>query len=265
MKRKIKLISLAWAFAFATTIGSGFAQSKAQPYYLIAHRGGVVDSTSAENSAQAQKKAFEQGYKMIETDLRLTKDGVFVTHHDATLKRSFGLDSAVSSMTWKQLSVLENKIGYKVQKFEDVLKFCEGKLDVMIDFKIRGNDPVLFNKLIDLLKRYNLYANALMIGTEEATPFFIGKIKQSCTRKQVEEYMQKPNYQPADYYLFSGKISKEDVDWARQNKILTIGVVNAFSFKSESVMDKARQQAIALKEAGVTRFQIDSAFQNLFK
>jgi glycerophosphoryl diester phosphodiesterase len=248
--------------ALMTRVGTAFAQSA---YYLIAHRGGVVDSATAENSVQAQKKAFEQGYKMIEVDVRLTKDSVLITHHDATFKRSFGLDSAVSSMTWKQISGLENKIGYKVQKLEDVLEFCRGKLEVMIDMKIRGNNPVAFNKLIVLLKKYNLYANALMIGTEEATPFFIGKIKQSCTRQQIEQYMQKPDFDPSDYFLFSGRISKDDVAWAKQHKIPTIGVVNAWSIKSAEVMEKAKAQASALKEAGVTSFQIDSPFLEFFK
>lgn len=255
----------AWAIAFVTTIGSALAQDKSQPYFLIAHRGGVVDSTTAENSTQAQKRAFEQGFQMIESDLRVTKDGVLIAHHDGTFKRSFGLDSAVASMNWKDISALENGIGYKVQKFEDVLKYCSGKMGIMVDFKIRGNDPVLFNQLIDLLKQYNLYSNALMIGTEESTPFFIGKIKLSCTRKQIEEYMQKPNYKASDYYLFSGNISKEDVKWAKENNIQVIGVVNAWAFKNAAVMEKAEKQATALKEAGVKMVQIDSPFQPFFR
>lgn len=265
MKIKKQLIWSIWTLAFAATLGTAFAQQRTPGYFLIAHRGGVVDSSTAENSQQAQRKAFEQGFNMIEVDLRLSKDSVLITHHDATLKRSFGLDSAVSSMTWKQISALENRMGYKVQRFEDVLRYCRGKMGVMIDFKIKGNDPVLFGKVIALLKRYKLYSNALMIGTEEATPFFIGKIKQSCTRQQLEEYMRKPNFNASDYYLFSGKISREDVLWAKQHHILTIGVVNAWSFKSGNVMESAQAEAAALKAAGVTSFQIDSPFQVFFQ
>lgn len=265
MKRNSKLTAIALACALAASIHSGFAQGKAQDYFLIAHRGGVVDSAAAENSSQAQQRAYEQGYNMIEADLRLTKDSVFITHHDATLKRSFGLDSAVTAMTWKQISALKSKSGYEVQRFEDVLKFCEGKMGVMIDNKIRGNDTVLFTKLIDLLKKYNLHSTALMIGTDESTPFFIGKIKLSCTRRQIEEYMQKPGFKPTDYYLFSGTISREDVEWARKHHIQTIGVINAWSFKSANPAREAARQAQALKDAGVTSFQVDSQFLGLFR
>jgi len=45
-------------------------------YYLIAHRGGVVDGNIPENSLRAIKTAAERGYRMIEIDMRLTKDNV---------------------------------------------------------------------------------------------------------------------------------------------------------------------------------------------
>lgn len=234
-------------------------------FQLIAHRGGVVDSTAAENSLQALEKAVKQGYYMVETDLRLTKDSMLVTYHDANLKRTFGVDASVESSTWKELSMLENKKGYKMLAFEDVLRFCEGKLAVMIDTKIRGNDPVLFGKVIALLKQYNLYDSALMIGTDESTAFFTGKIKLSCTRKQLEENMQKPGYDPSHYYLFSNNISKEDFDWATAHNILVVGVINAWSFKSADPGKEAENQANALKAAGVTHFQIDSVFEKFFK
>jgi hypothetical protein len=89
-----------------------------------------------------------------------------------------------------------------VLQFEDVLKLCRGKIQLRIDNKIKGKDSVLFTKLVDLLKAYGLQRQALMIGTDESTPFFTGKIKLSCTRAQLERNMQKPGYAPGNYYLF---------------------------------------------------------------
>ena len=96
-------------------------------FRLIAHRGGIVDSTSDENSLQALEKAAARGYWMAEIDVRVTKDGMLITHHDNTFKRSFGVDSAVSSMTWADISKLRNAKGYRVLSLEEVLKFCRGK------------------------------------------------------------------------------------------------------------------------------------------
>lgn len=234
-------------------------------YFLIAHRGGVVDSLREENSQEALQEAGKRGYYMIEVDVRLTSDSVLVTHHDANLKRTFGIDTALSGMTWKDLSKLKNKHGYRIQLFEDVLKSARGHLQIMIDLKIPGNHPRLFNEMIALLKKYDLYQQALMIGTDESTSFFTGKIKLSCTRTQLEENMKKETFDPAHYYLFSGDISAADVKWTKQHNILTVGVVNAWSFKKGNDMTMAKEQAQRLINAGVRYFQIDSMFEPFFK
>lgn len=237
-----------------------------QPNYrLIAHRGGVVDSLAPENSLPALEKAIAANYWMIEVDLRLTKDSVLIIQHDPTFKRYFGVDKKVSDMNWAEISKLKSDAGTSVLDFESVLKVCRGRINLMIDNKIRGNDTLLFTKVIDLLKAYDLYKECLMIGTEESTPFFTGKIRLSCTRKQLEENMKKPGYNAAHYYLFSGKISKDDVQWANAHELLTIGVVNAWSLPKEEINRKAAAQATQLKEAGVSNFQIDAIFEAFFR
>lgn len=234
-------------------------------HHLIAHRGGIVDSTSAENSREALEKAIAKQYWMVESDLRVTKDGVLITHHDNTFKRSMGIDSAVSEMNWEQIKGMTGFKGYKVMLFEDLLKLSKGRIGIMIDNKIRGNDTVLFYKVINLLKRYNLYENALMIGTDESTEFFTGKIRLSCTRAQLEANMLKPAYRSSNFYLFSGDVSRNDVEWAKKHKILSIGVLNAWAIRSQNTGRVAEEKAKRLISAGLTHFQIDSVFEDLFK
>lgn len=233
--------------------------------YFIAHRGGIVDSASAENSEEALQRAIAKGYWMIESDLHVTKDGVLITHHDRSFKRSFGLDSAIVDLTWDRIRRLKNSSGYQVMLFEDLLRLSKGKIGIMIDNKIRGNDTVLFKKVINLLRQYDLYKNALMIGTEESTDFFTGKLKLSCTRIQLEANMRKPNYRSSDFYLFSGEISKDDVAWAKEHNILAVGVLNAWGIKSPDAGRVAQQKAKQLLASGLTHFQIDSVFEPLFK
>ncbi|HRQ50330.1 MAG TPA: glycerophosphodiester phosphodiesterase family protein, partial [Agriterribacter sp.] len=196
---------------FSGTGLTSFAQSSHNSYYLIAHRGGVVDSNRAENSLPAIKAAIEHGYKMVEIDLRLTKDSVLIIHHDMNFKRYFGVDKPVAEMTWGEISTLQSNTGSRVLQFEEALQYCSGKIDVMIDNKIKGNDTALFGNVVALLKKYGLQKGALMIGTEESTDFFTGRIKLSCTRKQLEENMLKPGYSPSHYYLFGNELSRDDV------------------------------------------------------
>ncbi|MGN6493430.1 MAG: glycerophosphodiester phosphodiesterase [Agriterribacter sp.] len=234
-------------------------------YYLIAHRGGVVDSNRAENSLPALEAAFKRGYKMVEIDMRVTKDGVLIIHHDQNFKRYFNVDKKVTDMTWPEIQQLTSNTGSKVLLLEEALAYCSGKMQVMLDNKISGNDTVLFSKVISLLKKYRLNKEALMIGTDESTPWFTGKIKLSCTRKQLEENMRQPGYNPSDYYLFGGELTKEDIDWARKNKILAVGVINAWRYRrSQTPETDAAKDAERLKETGLTHFQLDSEFDKYF-
>ena len=69
---------------------------------IIAHRGGSAHAP--ENTIAAFKKAIESGAEGVEFDVRLSKDGVPVVAHDATLRRTAGINKRVEDLTAKQLS-----------------------------------------------------------------------------------------------------------------------------------------------------------------
>ena len=251
---------------FITYCITCFAQ-KPSSYYLIAHRGGVVDSTYTENGLPALLAAIKRGYKMVEVDLRLTKDSMLIIQHDNNFKRYYGVNRAVTEMTWEEISKLRSdKDGCKVLCFEEVLQHCAGKLEVMIDNKIEGNDTVLFSRVVNLLKQYHLDKNALMIGTDESTYFFTGKIKLSCTRRQLEDNMQKPGYSSAHYYLFGADLTKDDIDWAKKKNIMAVGVVNEWRYKrSKATNEEIGKDIRRLKDTGLIYFQIDSMYDRFFQ
>ncbi|MGV3761853.1 glycerophosphodiester phosphodiesterase [Parapedobacter sp.] len=253
-------------FLFTPSYGQRNPKEVRHPYHLIAHRGGVVDSVTAENSLLALEKASKNGYWMVEVDLRLTQDSVLIIHHDPNFKRYFGIDKTVSEMEWAEISPLVGNLGNKVLTFEEALRFCqEGNLQVMVDNKIEGNDTVLFGKVVELLEKYNRLEQAMMIGTTASTPFFTGKIKLSCTRQQLEDHMSKPGFNPEDYYLFSSDIKEADMEWTRKHGILAVGVLNAWAFKGSDMMEEAENAAEKLKKAGVRYYQLDSMFGFMFK
>lgn len=235
-------------------------------YHLIAHRGGVVDDQTAENSLASLKKASKEGYWMVEVDLRLTRDSVLIIHHDPNFKRYYGVNKTVSEMDWNDVKELKGDLGNRVLSFEETLKFCqESDLQVMVDNKIKGYDIDLFGEVVALLKKYKRLEHAMMIGTDESTAFFTGKVKLSCTRQQLQDNMLKSGFNPKDYYLFSKSISKEDVEWTRRHGIMAVGVINAWALKAGNMMEEASEEAKKLKEAGVGYYQIDSIFGSLFR
>ncbi len=263
----MKMLQIGWlaGWLLSATMATAQGVSGSDGYRLIAHRGGIVDSVTAENSRPALEKAIEQGYWMVEVDLRLSADSVLITQHDRNFRRYFGVDTPVSDMTWQEIQQLRSEFGTPVLSFEEVLQHCRGRIRVMVDNKIEGLDTVLFGKVVALLRKYDLDQEAIMIGTTASTEFFTGRIRLSCTRKQLEENMQKPGYHPSHYYLFAADISREDVVWAHQHNIMVVGAVNERNPRSPAARESARTKAVNMQQAGVKIFQIDSAFEDFFQ
>ncbi|MDR3711883.1 MAG: glycerophosphodiester phosphodiesterase family protein [Puia sp.] len=242
----------------------------AQPphYFLIAHRGGVVDSTNAENSLPALEGAIKRGYQMVEMDMRLTKDSFLIINHDRNFKRYYGLDSAVSDMDWDRIKRLRSSKGNAVMSLEQEFERCRrGHMQVMLDTKFENYDTIVFARVVTLLKKYGLQEQALMIGSDSSTGYFTGKVRLSCTRKQLEENSHRADYNSRFYYLFGGTntMTEEDVQWANSKGIMVVGAVNIFTYrKRPGYLTEGAKDIATLKSWGVTRFQIDSDFDGAF-
>jgi len=79
--------------------------------YVMAHRGNRV--LCPENTLSAFLKAFEEGADILETDLHLSADGVFMCIHDATVDRTTNGKGAVNSLTLDELKQLSASYGFK--------------------------------------------------------------------------------------------------------------------------------------------------------
>ncbi|MFD0557620.1 glycerophosphodiester phosphodiesterase [Stackebrandtia endophytica] len=71
---------------------------------IVAHRGANVDLP--EQSLAAYVKAIQLGADAIECDVRLTRDGHLVCHHDRTINRTSNGTGAISDLTLAELQKL---------------------------------------------------------------------------------------------------------------------------------------------------------------
>jgi glycerophosphoryl diester phosphodiesterase len=109
-------------------------------FIVIAHRG---DHTIyPENTLEAYKQAIKNGADYIEIDLRTTRDGQFISLHDASVNRMTDGKGLVKDLTLEQIENLKisskNKADsthYRIPKFDDILKLCRHKIHIYIDFK----------------------------------------------------------------------------------------------------------------------------------
>jgi glycerophosphoryl diester phosphodiesterase len=85
----------------------------------MAHRGGAIEHL--ENTMPAFQACVDLGYRYIETDVRVTADGVLVVFHDGTLERVTDRTGRIEHLTWAEVS--RARIGGRepILKLEDLL------------------------------------------------------------------------------------------------------------------------------------------------
>lgn len=109
--------------------------------YVIAHRG--AHDGIPENTLAAYEKAIELGCDFVEVDIRTTKDGKFVSVHNATIDAYVeDKTGAVRDMTLAELKALdigarhgEQWKGTRIPTFGEVLDLCKGRCGIYLDLK----------------------------------------------------------------------------------------------------------------------------------
>ena len=118
-----------------------------------AHRG-LHTKNVPENSLRAFQGAVDQGLG-IELDIQLSKDGQVVVFHDLTLNRVAGVDGKVIDYTAEELAKMSlNGQPDGIPTLKQVLELVDGKIPLIIEFKIPGFDLSVCPKAFELLDGY---------------------------------------------------------------------------------------------------------------
>jgi glycerophosphoryl diester phosphodiesterase len=96
-----------------------FAFLDAAPPLAFAHRGGAIEHL--ENSMSAFEACVALGYRYLETDVRVTADGVLVAFHDPGLERTTDGTGRIEQLPWSE--VAQARIGGRepLVRLEDLL------------------------------------------------------------------------------------------------------------------------------------------------
>ena len=148
-----------------------------------AHRGDMV--YYPENSIEGIISSIMMGADMVEIDPRLTKDGVFILLHDATLTRTTNFEEMagknglpksanVADWTYEQLMQLNLKTGtggasakltpYKIPTLDEAFKVCANRIFIRLDVKGPTDDTPFWNFEKDiwpLMQKYESYSNVI--------------------------------------------------------------------------------------------------------
>lgn len=131
--------------------------NRAKPY-LMAHRGNRV--LCPENTLAAFRQAIADGADILETDLHLSADGVFVCIHDATVDRTTDGSGPVASLRLaelKQLSAAYGRAEFQAERIPTLAEVAELlPNDVALALELKTDrflEPQVCRQLADELDR----------------------------------------------------------------------------------------------------------------
>ncbi len=167
---------------------------KARPLQIVAHRLGGRNADllpASENSVELMKLAPRMGATGVETDVRLTKDGVPVMYHDATLNdrliQKNGLVGPIENYSYAQLNTLVRLLnGEKIPTLREVLHsfvYNTSLTFLWIDTKYDGPMQVLRDMQKEFLQK------AAAIGRKVDIAIGIPD------KDVLKNFMQLPGYQ----------------------------------------------------------------------
>ncbi len=137
---------------------------------LIAHRG---KATAPENTMEALKEAYEDGIRAFEVDIHVTKDGVPVLLHDATIDRTSNGTGYIKYLTYAEASKYNYNQGkseynnISLPKLSDFLAWCKQNGCICeLDVADRGFEFSEIKAIYNTVKA----AGALGIAMFTATP-----------------------------------------------------------------------------------------------
>lgn len=120
------------------------------------HRG-YWQEKLGENSLPAFRESLKRGYKMIELDVQLSRDGIPVVLHDKDFKRLHQSSDLVAQLSFKEM-----KERFAVDSLDEVLADLSSKLFINIEIKSdKWIDSQLERAVIQLVRTHHAEAKVL--------------------------------------------------------------------------------------------------------
>ena len=137
----------------AALIGCAAPVEQSANIEVLGHRGGRYEVD--ENTLSAFVTSYENGVLSYETDIRLTADNELIISHDASLKRTFGVDVNVEQNTRAQLAEYKSLKGNPVLFVDELAEFF-GKGNIRyVEWEMKSNNYTPEQLKIYCSKLYN--------------------------------------------------------------------------------------------------------------
>ena len=207
---------------------------------IIAHRGASEDAP--ENTMASFREGWKQQADADELDIHLSKDGEVIVMHDASTKRTAGIDQPIATQTLEELKALDagkwkspQWTGEKIPTLAEVLATIPDNRRLFIEIKC---GPEVLPKLTEVMRASGKKAEQLVIiGFSYAT-----------MKKAKELYPQQPVYwlasPPSEKSKEKTPTIEELIAMSKDAKLDGLDLSSKFTFDAGEV---AKAKAAGLK------------------
>ena len=235
---------------------------------LIAHRGGVVTAQSPECSLAAIRLAKQQGYAMVELDVRKSKDHVPIVFHDSDMKKACGIDKSIKDLNADEITrITYVNTEQTICTLDQALSICRSlKLGIMLDVKAQ-KDEKFFHKIVTLIEKHGHEDSCVTINGDPDLRRHLKEVALlTVTQDEFKKVQQGLSCDLRNKFWFGlpQQLPSEMVRPLQQNGAYVIPAINTFRYRDKGHYELARQDIQRLNEAGVDGYQIDSVYQPLF-
>ncbi len=239
---------------------------------LIAHRGGVVQPGSPENTLLSIELAALMGYDMVELDLREAKDGVPVAFHDWSLVKSCGIGSSAESMTSAELTQVRH-LGsdQHIPTLDEALALCSRlRLGVMFDVKSgreRAVSEELLGRVAEMVERHGLTRSCVTISGDPTVRQVLGEFALLTVTGEETALVANGEALELDGRFWFGlrkDLPDEAIGPLQRSGALVMPALNTFRYPTHAHMELARRDVAHFTEHGVDGYQIDSVYGEFF-
>ena len=167
----------------------------------VAHRGYFDNEAGVpENSLASFQAAIEKGF-VIELDIQLSSDGVAMVFHDADLERMCGVQGKIWDYTAAELKEMK-LLGTeeKIPTFEETLAFIDGKVPLLVEYKMDKVDTAVCAAGQALLDQYE-GAYAMQSFDPRALLWYKKNAPQVARGQLAEEFWDNEKYDGKALYL----------------------------------------------------------------
>lgn len=203
--------------------------NKSEYVWVASHRGDWI--YAPENSTTALEHAIFFGSDLIETDVRLTKDGKIIMMHDATVDRTTNGKGNIADLTLAEIKELRlrNNFGgltdLKVPTLEEYIELAKDKILLYLDkagYDLPGHEQGhLVKELLKVLKANNAIEQSVFVldwpyskakeifGKDLEKVIYVPVIEDKIPNLSayVDEYIQKLN--PVAFQFRMEKLDSE--------------------------------------------------------